>query len=99
MRAQLLAARRCRSANELDAARAAIRSHVLDRARRDGWQTVTAYEPFATEPGSVLLLAELTDLDVTVLVPVLHPDNDLGWMRWSMEEVAAGEVLGVDAIA
>jgi 5-formyltetrahydrofolate cyclo-ligase len=90
--------RRGRSPDEIEQARAAVRSVVLDRARSSGWRRVAAYVPLGTEPGSVELLAGLREAGIEVLVPVLRPDRDLGWTSWT----GAGEAgldLGVDAIA
>ena len=98
LRSEILAARRTRSPDALDLARSAIRGHVVDRARALGWQTVAAYVPMATEPGSVLLLAELDELSITVLVPERLPDNDLAWTPWSLDDTAEHATLGPDAI-
>lgn len=94
LRTELLAARRARSAADLEQARAAVRAHVLNRA--DGLERVAAYEPLHTEPGSVELLAELHARGVTVLVPRMLPDRDLDWTPWS--PAGPGEPLGVAAI-
>ncbi len=75
-----------------DQARAAVREHVLTRA--DTWSCVAAYVPLRTEPGSVELLAALTDAGVEVLVPITLADRDLDWARWQ-----SGKPLGRDAIA
>jgi 5-formyltetrahydrofolate cyclo-ligase len=95
LRADLLAVRRDRPADALAAARAAIRSHVLDRV--DGMTVVAAYIPLRTEPGSVELLAALAARGIRVLVPVTLPDRDLDWTAWSPSGDASG--LGRDAIA
>ncbi len=94
LRAELLAARRARSAPDLEQARAAVRAHVLERI--GGVERVAAYVPLRTEPGSIELLAELAARAVTVLVPLTLPDRDLDWVRWTPD--GGGEPLGVDAI-
>lgn len=94
LRAALLASRATRSTPDLEWARAAIRGHVLDRTV--GVERVAGYVPLRTEPGSVELLAELDRRGVEVLVPVLLPDRDLDWARWTPDGLGAG--LGVDAI-
>lgn len=94
LRSELLATRAARSTPDLEWARAAIRGHVLERAA--GVERVAGYLPLRTEPGSVELLAELDRRGVAVLVPVLLPDRDLDWARWTPAGV--GERLGVDAI-
>ena len=99
LRARLLAGRKALSADHLEASRAAVRGHVLDRmdeSSRAGhpWHTVCTYQPLATEPGSVALLEELAERGAAVLVPLLLPDRDLDWTRWPH-----GAPLGVNAVA
>jgi 5-formyltetrahydrofolate cyclo-ligase len=98
LRREFSAARRARDAAEIERARAAVASRVLQRCERDGWRCVAGYLPLRTEPGSLALLAGLRSLGVRVLVPVLLPDRDLDWSSW---DGTAGPVrpLGVDAIA
>jgi 5-formyltetrahydrofolate cyclo-ligase len=95
LREVLLSARRARSAAALEAARAAVRTRVLEHA--DGLTTVAAYEPLRTEPGSTELLADLHARGIAVLVPVTLPDRDLDWTPWSPS--GRGAALGTDAIA
>lgn len=94
LRSDLLAERQARSPDDLEAARSAIRAHVLDRTVALG--CVAAYVPLRTEPGSVELLAELHAAGVSVLVPVTLPDRDLDWVAWSSD--GGGPPLGVEAI-
>jgi 5-formyltetrahydrofolate cyclo-ligase len=82
LRRKLLAARAARGADELAAARAAIRAHVLDRCTHERWTCIAAYSPMPTEPGSVELLAGLAAIGIRVVVPVLLPDLDLDWAKW-----------------
>jgi 5-formyltetrahydrofolate cyclo-ligase len=87
LRARLLAHRKALTAEQLEAARAAVRGHILDQMKESalagrGWRTVCAYQPLATEPGSVALLEELAERGAAVLVPLLLPDRDLAWTRW-----------------
>ena len=95
LRAELLAARRARPAEELARARAALREQVL--AHLDGMARVAAYEPMRTEPGSTELLAELHARGTRVLVPVTLPNRDLDWTEWTPG--GPGAPLGVAAIA
>lgn len=95
LRGELLAGRRARSSAGVEAARAAVRDGVLARAREAGWGCVAAYEPLRTEPGSVELLAALTDLGVRVLVPITLTDHDLDWTVWGGD----GSPLGVVAVS
>jgi 5-formyltetrahydrofolate cyclo-ligase len=104
MRRQLLAVRRDRSAVDLATARAAVRAHVLARARN--WRCVAAYVPLPTEPGSVELLVELHSAGARVLVPLLEDDRDLDWTDWTpgaaidaMQPASSANRLGQDAIA
>jgi 5-formyltetrahydrofolate cyclo-ligase len=94
LRSDLLAERQARTADDLEAARAAIRARVLDRAA--GLTAVAAYVPLRTEPGSMELLAALRAGGASVLVPVTLPDRDLDWAVWSPE--GDGPPLGVEAI-
>ncbi|MDT4916069.1 MAG: 5-formyltetrahydrofolate cyclo-ligase [Pseudonocardiales bacterium] len=94
LRAELLTARRARSAADLDRARAAVRAHVLERA--GGLKRVAAYEPLHTEPGSIELLAALHARGVSVLVPLTLPDRDLDWTEWT--PTGPGARLGTAAI-
>jgi 5-formyltetrahydrofolate cyclo-ligase len=99
LRAELSRRRRDRSADEVEDARAAIRSAVLARADASGWRCVAGYLPLRTEPGSAQLLAELAGRGVRVLVPVLLADRDLSWAEWDTERGVAGPGLGADALA
>ena len=96
LRASLLAARRARDPQQLEQARRALRSRIVERVHEDGWRCVAAYVPLKTEPGSPELLTELVTGGVRVLVPVLLADRDLGWAEWS--PAGLGPDLGVDAI-
>jgi 5-formyltetrahydrofolate cyclo-ligase len=105
MRSRIQAARTAMSAEEHEAARLAIRSHVLsycaDELGPDAW--IAAYQPTRTEPGSVELLDALTDRGHRVLVPVTLPDRDLNWTAWTdprdRAPQPAATLLGLDAIA
>jgi 5-formyltetrahydrofolate cyclo-ligase len=94
LRFELLSIRRERSAVDLERARAAVREVIVPRAAE--LSVVAAYVPMRTEPGSVELLAALSDHDVRVLVPLTLPDRDLDWAPWSADGLGAG--LGADAI-
>jgi len=59
--------------------------------------TVAAYEPLATEPGSIELLAGLHRAGYRVIVPRTEPDKDLDWGVWTLTRQAR-EPLGRDAI-
>jgi 5-formyltetrahydrofolate cyclo-ligase len=95
LRATLQQVRATRASEDLEAARAAIRTVVLSRL--DNADCVAAYEPLRTEPGSAELLAALDSRGVRVLVPVTLPDRDLDWVQWRASGV--GPALGVEAIA
>lgn len=97
LRRELGAARRERPAAEIEAARSAIREHVLRASRAHGWRCVAAYVPFGTEPGSVELLDALARSGQQVLVPVTLPDRDLDWARW--EDGRPDAALGREAVA
>ena len=92
LRAELLAARAARTAPQIEAARAAVRAHVLSRFASA--RCVAAYRPLRTEPGSVELLDALSAGGARVIVPLVLDDYDLDWTPWP-----DGEPLGVDAVA
>jgi 5-formyltetrahydrofolate cyclo-ligase len=99
LRTRLLAARSALSADQLEAARAAVCGHVLvqmDAATAVGrpWYIVCGYQPLPTEPGSVALLEAMAERGAAVLVPLMRPDRDLDWTRWP-----AGAPLGIDEVA
>jgi 5-formyltetrahydrofolate cyclo-ligase len=99
LRTRLLDARKALTADQLEAARAAVRGHVLvqmDAAEAAGlpWYIVCGYQPLPTEPGSVALLEAMAGRGAAVLVPLMRPDRDLDWTRWP-----AGAPLGVDEVA
>jgi 5-formyltetrahydrofolate cyclo-ligase len=97
LRRKFLAARRARPAADTEAARAAVRGRVRAACAERGWQTVAAYVPFGTEPGSGQLLDELVATGHRVLVPVTLPDRDLDWAEWNAGR--AGTPLGPDTVA
>jgi 5-formyltetrahydrofolate cyclo-ligase len=94
VRATLLAARRARTADEIECVRAAIRAVILPRCA--GLGCVAAYEPMRGEPASVQLLAAVASAGTRVLVPVVLPDRDLSWARWAPD--GSGEPLDPLAI-
>lgn len=99
LRAELTAARRARSAEDISAARSAIRTAVLAEQATRSWRCVAAYVPLSSEPGSRELLDDLAAAGVRVLVPVLLPDLDLDWAEWDVAAGAPGAALGRDAVA
>lgn len=98
LRGRLSEARRARSAQDVDAARAAVCAAVLARCDEAGWRCVAGYVPLRTEPGSFELLDGLVSRGVRVLVPVVLPDRDLDWAEFSVPDAGTGG-LGVDVIA
>lgn len=109
LRRRFAAARGERSSDDLNAARAAVRRHVLARCASERWSCVAAYVPLRTEPGSRELLADLVGAGVRVLVPVVLADRDLYWVDWGAshadDPMAAGptdaprvELAAADAV-
>jgi 5-formyltetrahydrofolate cyclo-ligase len=96
LRERLTAARRARTPEDIDRARAAVCAAVLARCDGAGWRCVAAYLPLRTEPGSLELLAGLHTRGVRVLVPIVRPDRDLDWATWPD---GPDDRLGPDAIA
>jgi 5-formyltetrahydrofolate cyclo-ligase len=102
VRRSLLAARRALPADLglLDAARATA------EVRRAG--RVALYVALGPEPQTAELIAWLLSEGKEVLLPILHPDNDLGWgLASTVEDLLTGRLglsepstdLGSDAIA
>lgn len=89
-----VAARRDLSADGELLARTALTE--VERHRRDGPVTITAYEPVPGEPDVRALVRAAYDLGMRVLVPVTLADLDLDWALWSPE--GAGPPLGKDAV-
>ena len=99
LRDDLLQRRRARSPETIEAARAAVRIAVLDRAADAGWTAVAAYLPLRTEPGSHELLDGLVQLGIRVLVPVTMPDHDLDWIQLPGDvPLGRGAIAGADAV-
>ncbi len=101
LRTRIIDVRRRRNLAELELARQAIRTAVLDWCERAGLPagtTVTGYEPLRTEPGSVELLDELDRTGLRVLVPITLADNDLDWRRWH-DGAATGPAPGLETVA
>lgn len=109
LRDQLVTARGRLPLAEL-AARAEATTTLLlatDEVRRAA--TVAAYVSVGREPGTGLLLDALVAAGKRVIVPVLQPDNDLDWARYSDATglvragrgllEPAGPALGVEAVA
>lgn len=85
VRAMIKSARAALTTAEREYARDAIRRLVLSHcaaARIPPGSRIAAYEPLATEPGSVELLAGLTEAGYQVIVPLTLPDRDLDWLPW-----------------
>ena len=100
LRSELAESRRQMSADQRAGQRAAIRANVHDwceEARLASGARIAAYEPLATEPGSIELLADLTRAGLEVIVPMTQPDRDLDWGVWTLTRQARLP-LGLDAI-
>lgn len=82
LRARLLRARRTLTADERQAAGAALVQRVRDWAPLASAGTVAAYVSIGTEPGTRDLIDALHADGSRVLLPVLQADNDLDWARY-----------------
>jgi 5-formyltetrahydrofolate cyclo-ligase len=88
-------------------ARKAVR-RLLDAPEMATARRVAAYQSFGHEPATDGLLAELLHTGREVLLPVMLPDLDLGWARYTGPGALrparfglrepVGERLGVDAV-
>lgn len=81
LRARLLAARRAVPAEVRAAEADALTAALTDFLR--GRQTVCAYVPVASEPGSPALLDALRDAGLRVLLPVTLADQPLQWAEYT----------------
>jgi 5-formyltetrahydrofolate cyclo-ligase len=82
LRARLLARRRLLTPADLAAAAHRLTPVVLDEVVVSA-RTVAAYVSVGTEPGTGPLLEELEQAGVETLLPVLLPDGDLDWARYT----------------
>jgi 5-formyltetrahydrofolate cyclo-ligase len=73
LRAEILAARRALAPQLHDAEAHALCGHLADFV--DGGETVCAYVPVGSEPGSAELIDSLLRYEVRVLLPVAHHDT------------------------
>jgi len=109
LRDQLLTARNRRSLAERSELARAIADHLLASPEVRRAATLAAYVSVGSEPGTGLLIRELTALGKRVVLPVVLPDNDLDWAAYAGDESLAparfglleptGPRLGADAVA
>ena len=90
VRAEILAARGSVAPRTRDAEADALASHLA--VFLDPGQTVCAYVPVGSEPGSLELIDALARRDITVLLPVARQGNDgtplpLRWGRYRPGEL------------
>jgi 5-formyltetrahydrofolate cyclo-ligase len=107
LRARVLGRRRLLSATDLAADAAALRDLLLADVLA-GASTVAAYVSVGSEPGTGPVLEALEQAGVETLLPVLLPDLDLDWARYTgpdgLAPAARGLLeprarpLGVDAV-
>jgi 5-formyltetrahydrofolate cyclo-ligase len=79
LRAQLLAARSARPAEQRAGAGRALRDAILDLPQVQMAGTVAAYYSIGHEPGTHSLLYALWKRGTYVLLPILADDGDLDW--------------------
>jgi len=105
LRNRLLAARRSLSPEDRAKAAAAVQAAVRDLVRAQSPTMIAGYVPLGPEPGG----ADLPDvLGERLILPVLLPDNDLDWVRYTGPDSLRpgrrglreplGPRLGVDAV-
>jgi 5-formyltetrahydrofolate cyclo-ligase len=82
LRVRHLEARRALTADERQAAGAALVQRVRDWAPAASAGTVAAYASMGTEPGTHSLIDALHADGTRVLLPVLQADNDLDWASY-----------------
>lgn len=107
LRRRLLTARRALTADEVTAAAESLAGQVLALPEVRRATRVAAYVSVGSEPGTAPILAALRERGITVLLPVLLPDNDLVWAEDDGNLAPAGRGLleptgprlGADAVA
>jgi len=82
LRADVLASRRAKSADERSATGGKLRDAVLELPEMQMAGTVAAYVSVGTEPESRGLIFALWKRGTYVLLPVLLPDGELDWASY-----------------
>lgn len=82
LRARLLETRRGLTADEREAAGAALEKRVRDLPELASGRTVALYISTGTEPGTQEIAESMRNAGTRVLLPVLLPDNDLDWAEY-----------------
>ncbi|WP_327293327.1 5-formyltetrahydrofolate cyclo-ligase [Streptomyces sp. NBC_01198] len=108
LRAQILRTRAALTADEREAAAAALMERVRALPGRPDTATVAAYVSMGTEPGTRPLIGAMQNAGSRVLLPVLLPDNDLDWAEYRSPDALVrterglfeptGPRLGPDAV-
>ncbi|HEV2088241.1 MAG TPA: 5-formyltetrahydrofolate cyclo-ligase [Cryptosporangiaceae bacterium] len=108
LRAELLGRRRALTPDVLAVAAARLGGHLLAGLDERAVSSVAAYLPVGSEPGGPDLAAALDAVGLVVLLPVLRPDHDLDWARYTGPDALitgshgigepTGERLGVEAV-
>jgi 5-formyltetrahydrofolate cyclo-ligase len=109
LRDQLLTGRGRLALPELAERALAVRDLLLAAPEVRRAATVAAYVSVGREPGTGALLEALVAAGKRVILPLLQPDNDLDWAKYSGAEALAsagrglleptGPPLGADSIA
>jgi 5-formyltetrahydrofolate cyclo-ligase len=94
LRARLIERRRGLTAADLAADAVALRDVLLADVL-PGARTVAAYVSVGTEPGTAPLLAALEAAGVQTLLPLLRPDRDLDWARYTGPDGLAPAARGL----
>lgn len=105
-RAALLVTRERRTDAERAAVARALATHVQRLIDQHRWQTISAYLPFGTEPGSPAIWDVLRDNGIDVLLPRIQ-GAELDWAShggaltpgWRGILEPAGPSLGVEALS
>lgn len=108
LRRGVLAVRAALTADDVQESARSLARHVLELPELAHVTSVAAYVSVGTEPGTGPLLEALRDRGVSVLLPLLLPDNDLDWAPYEGPETLvraergllepSGPRLGPDAV-
>lgn len=101
-RALIRAGRRARPADQRAADDAALAGHLRDRLSGMPPGHAAAYTALPTEPPTQAMLAVLQQAGWRVMLPILLPDNDLGWDDGNIHDptyVSEATLLIVPALA
>ena len=83
LRDRIRSSRRARALTDRELVGTALADRVTEVSGYAAARTVTAYASFGTEPSTGALLERLIADGKTVLLPIVHDDGSLGWVKYT----------------